>query len=68
MPGPELEQGEIVELDEAVEMNPEPEQIDHDIVDAEHSPSFSWILKMGNLLSIYTNYRATELGIAVIER
>ena len=46
MPGPELEQGEIVELDEAVEMNPEPEQIDHDIVDAEHPPSFSWILKM----------------------
>ena len=35
-PNSEIELGEIVEPVEAVEMDPEPEQLMHNLVDAEH--------------------------------
>ena len=35
-PGPELEPGELIERDESVEMDPDSEQLDQDVIDTEH--------------------------------
>ena len=69
-PNKEKELGEVVEPDEAVEIDPEQEQLKHDVMDAEYPPSLLLEIEddRGQLVTTYQNYQATELRISAIKR